>query len=149
MKMSLDLMSQRKDLPDDLACFLQQQKQRQARLETTMRSFPSRGDMDIEKMEAKKKKNIHEVSESPSDLTRDVETAKVINSNQKVKSEDNCCNLMVSGLRSPPSKVHCSDYVMHMFSVYKSYRNPQLITNSRKGSLVSEQYNRNDLILIL
>merc|ERR1711863_189811 len=53
-------MSRRKDLPDDLACFLQQQKQRQARQETTMRSFPSRGDMDIEKLEARKKKNIHE-----------------------------------------------------------------------------------------
>merc|ERR1712038_649527 len=69
MKMSLDLMSQRKDLPDDLACFLQQQKQRQARLETTMRSFPSRGDMDIEKMEAKKKKNLHEVSRSVSSVS--------------------------------------------------------------------------------
>ena len=62
INMSLDLMSRRKDLPDDLACFLQQQKQRQARQETTMRSFPSRGDMDMEKLEAKKKKNIHEVS---------------------------------------------------------------------------------------
>lgn len=61
LNLSLDLMSRRKDLPDDLACFLQQQKQRQARLETTMRSFPSRGDMDMEKLEAKKKKNIHEV----------------------------------------------------------------------------------------
>jgi len=60
INMSLDLMSRRKDLPDDLACFLQQQKQRQARQETTMRSFPSRGDMDMEKLEAKKKKNIHE-----------------------------------------------------------------------------------------
>ena len=77
MKMSLDLMSQRKDLPDDLACFLQQQKQRQARLETTMRSFPSRGDMDIEKMEAKKKKNLHEVSQC--DQTRDVYSVKIIN----------------------------------------------------------------------
>merc|ERR1712088_1077951 len=60
INMSLDLMSRRKDLPDDLACFLQQQKQRQARQETTMRSFPSRGDMDMEKLEAKKKKNLHE-----------------------------------------------------------------------------------------
>ena len=67
--MSLDLMSRRKDLPDDLACFLQQQKQRQARLETTMRSFPSRGDMDIEKLEAKKKKNLHEVSRSVSSVS--------------------------------------------------------------------------------
>jgi len=66
--MSLEMMSRRKDLPDDLACFLQQQKQRQARLETTMRSFPSRGDMDIEKLEARKKKNIHEVSSCVSSL---------------------------------------------------------------------------------
>ena len=69
INMSLDLMSRRKDLPDDLACFLQQQKQRQARLETTMRSFPSRGDMDIEKLEAKKKKNLHEVSRSVSSVS--------------------------------------------------------------------------------
>ena len=72
--MSLDLMARRKDLSDDVAYFLQQQKQRQARLETTMRSFPSRGDMDMEKLEAKKKKNIHEVSSSSwisRDPTRD------------------------------------------------------------------------------
>lgn len=58
-----DMLSRRKDLPDDLACFLQQQKQRQARLETTMRSFPSTGstgDIDHDKFDQKKKKNPHE-----------------------------------------------------------------------------------------
>ena len=56
-----DMLSRRKDLPDNLACFLQQQKQRQARLETTMRSFPSTGDHDHDKFDQKKKKNQHEV----------------------------------------------------------------------------------------
>ena len=65
----LGLMARRKDLPDDLACFLQQQKQRQARLETTMRSFPSTGDMAAADAAAadkiqdqKKKRSTHEVS---------------------------------------------------------------------------------------
>ena len=57
----LSSVSKRKDLPDDLACFLQQQKQRQARLETTMRSFPSTGDMEQDKMDQKKKRSTHEV----------------------------------------------------------------------------------------
>ena len=57
-----DMLSRRKDLPEDLACFLQQQKQRQARLETTMRSFPSTEDMEQDKnSEFKKKRNTHEV----------------------------------------------------------------------------------------
>ena len=56
-----DILSCRKDLPDDLACFLQQQKQRQARLETTMRSFPST-DMEQDKADFKKKRNAHEAS---------------------------------------------------------------------------------------
>ena len=57
------MMSRRKDLPDDLACFLQQQKQRQARLETTMRSFPSTGDIEQDKIaDQKKRRNTHEVN---------------------------------------------------------------------------------------
>ena len=58
------MLSRRKDIPDDLACFLQQQKQRQARQETTMRSFPTSGDMDQDKMalDQKKKRHQHEVS---------------------------------------------------------------------------------------
>ena len=57
------MLSKRADLPDDLACFLQQQKQRQARLETTMRSFPSSLDTEMEKqdMAGKRKRNTHEV----------------------------------------------------------------------------------------
>merc|ERR1719290_904387 len=58
-----NLMSQRQvDLPDDLACFLQQQKQRQARLETTMRSFPSSMEAELEKQEmaGKRKRSTHE-----------------------------------------------------------------------------------------
>jgi len=56
------LLSKRAELPDDLACFLQQQKQRQARLETTMRSFPSSMEAEIEKQEiaSKRKRNTHE-----------------------------------------------------------------------------------------
>jgi len=56
------LLSKRTDLPDDLACFLQQQKQRQARLETTMRSFPTSLENDVEKQElaCKRKRNTHE-----------------------------------------------------------------------------------------
>jgi len=51
------------ELPDDLACFLQQQKQRQARLETTMRSFPSSSsEVDVEKQDfaIKRKRTTHE-----------------------------------------------------------------------------------------
>ena len=59
----MSTVSRRKDLPDDLACFLQQQKQRQARLETTMRSFPSTGDMEQDKLDQKKKRNTHEVKQ--------------------------------------------------------------------------------------
>jgi hypothetical protein len=57
------LLSKQTDLPDDLACFLQQQKQRQARLETTMRSFPTSMEAEIEKQEiaSKRKRNTHEV----------------------------------------------------------------------------------------
>jgi len=49
-------------LPDDLACFLQQQKQRQARMETTMRSFPSQSEMDQEKQDLnlKRRRTTHE-----------------------------------------------------------------------------------------
>jgi len=56
------LLSKRAELPDDLACFLQQQKQRQARLETTMRSFPTSMEAEIEKQEmaSKRKRNTHE-----------------------------------------------------------------------------------------
>jgi len=56
------LLSKRAELPDDLACFLQQQKQRQARLETTMRSFPSSMEAEMEKQEiaSKRKRNTHE-----------------------------------------------------------------------------------------
>ena len=57
------LLSRRKEIPEDLACFLQQQKQRQARLETTMRSFPTQLDVEMEKQEMinKRKRNISEV----------------------------------------------------------------------------------------
>ena len=57
-------MARKGDLPDDLACFLQQQKQRQARLETTMRSFPTSAEVEIEKAELanKRKRVAHEVS---------------------------------------------------------------------------------------
>jgi len=56
------LLSKRAELPDDLACFLQQQKQRQARMETTMRSFPNSMENDLEKQEmvSKRKRNTHE-----------------------------------------------------------------------------------------
>jgi len=56
------LLSKRTDLPDDLACFLNQQKQRQARLETTMRSFPTSLEAELEKQEmaGKRKRNTHE-----------------------------------------------------------------------------------------
>ena len=58
------MMARKGDLPDDLACFLQQQKQRQARLETTMRSFPTSAEVEIEKAELanKRKRVAHEVS---------------------------------------------------------------------------------------
>ena len=57
------LLSKRAELPDDLACFLQQQKQRQARMETTMRSFPNSMESEMEKQEmvSKRKRNTHEV----------------------------------------------------------------------------------------
>jgi len=56
------LLSKRAELPDDLACFLQQQKQRQARMETTMRSFPNSMESEMEKqdMVSKRKRNTHE-----------------------------------------------------------------------------------------
>jgi len=58
------MMNRKGELPDDLACFLQQQKQRQARLETTMRSFPSSADVareaELEKQELKRKRTAHE-----------------------------------------------------------------------------------------
>jgi len=61
------MMTRKGELPDDLACFLQQQKQRQARLETTMRSFPSSAEVareaELEKQELamKRKRSAHEV----------------------------------------------------------------------------------------
>ena len=57
-------MARKAELPDDLACFLQHQKQRQARLETTMRSFPSQVELEMEKRELaiKRKRSTHEVS---------------------------------------------------------------------------------------
>jgi len=56
------MMARKGDLPDDLACFLQQQKQRQARLETTMRSFPTSAEVEIEKADlaSKRKRVAHE-----------------------------------------------------------------------------------------
>jgi len=60
------MMTRKGELPDDLACFLQQQKQRQARLETTMRSFPSSAEVareaELEKQELamKRKRSAHE-----------------------------------------------------------------------------------------
>mgnify|MGYP001432464571 FL=1 len=69
------MLSRRKEIPDDLACFLQQQKQRQARQETTMRSFPTSGDIDQDKiaLDQKKKRHQHEVS------TRSDEIIPIIN----------------------------------------------------------------------
>ena len=57
------LMARKAELPDDLACFLQQQKQRQARLETTMRSFPTSMDVEQERQEMalKRKRTAQEV----------------------------------------------------------------------------------------
>jgi len=61
-KMDGLMSKKRPDLPDDLACFLQQQKQRQARLETTMRSFPANmeGEMEKQELANKKKRTTHE-----------------------------------------------------------------------------------------
>ena len=69
------MLSRRKEIPDDLACFLQQQKQRQARQETTMRSFPTSGDIDQDKiaLDQKKKRHQHEV------ITRSDEIIPIIN----------------------------------------------------------------------
>ena len=60
------LMARKAELPDDLACFLQQQKQRQARLETTMRSFPTSMDVEQERQELamKRKRTAQEVREA-------------------------------------------------------------------------------------
>jgi len=57
-----NMIARKGELPDDLACFLQQQKQRQARMETTMRSFPSSMDVEMDKqdMVMKRKRNAHE-----------------------------------------------------------------------------------------
>ena len=57
------LMARKAELPDDLACFLQQQKQRQARLETTMRSFPTSMDVEQDRQELalKRKRSAQEV----------------------------------------------------------------------------------------
>ena len=59
-------MARKAELPDDLACFLQRQKQRQAQQETTMRSFPSQVEMEMEKREMaiKRKRSAHEVSKA-------------------------------------------------------------------------------------
>ena len=136
INLSLDLMSRRKDLPDDLACFLQQQKQRQARLETTMRSFPSRGDMDLEKLEAKKKKNIHEVSSTWWEGRRIIfnKSGRTIAAIWSYRSLGLGC---VTPAIVPFTWYTCSLPVRFLYH--------QTIRNSTYNFDISKQYNRNDL----
>ena len=58
------LMARKAELPDDLACFLQQQ--RQARMKTTMRSFPTSMDVEQERQELalKRKRTAQEVRDA-------------------------------------------------------------------------------------